>query len=662
MDGKSLDITAERIAQLKAMLPDVFSEDKIDLQRLKQALGEDTFVQGEHYELSWAGKTEARKEIQKQTTATLIPSTDAINRVSTNNNFCPHIFIEGENLEVLRTLQRAYFGKVKMIYIDPPYNTGSDSFVYPDDYTERQDEYKKRTGISDSEGFLNKQDLWRKNVKENGQFHSVWLSMMYPRLYLARNLLREDGVIFISIDDNEAANLKLLCDEIFGGDNFVANVAVIVKTEGRRYGIFAKTHENILIYSKNYALFEETANEIEVEGKEFSYQDEFGGYNLQELRNQNTRAFNSLNRPNLRYPFYVDLSSANKDGFCNVSVEKKVSFEEVYPLVVNGLKSVWRWGKQKSKENEKHDLIARKGTDGVIRIYQKYRKLTESPKTVWFDKKYISNKGTKEIQELIGTGVFDFPKPVELIANCLRIATGPSDLILDFFAGSGTTAQAVLELNEEDGGNRRFICVQMPEKTEEGSEAHKAGYKTIADITQARIRKVIEKIEKERQAKAAKANGELFGANVETRFIASLPAGYRSFKLAASNFKQWNKYVQSEEEILQQLELFVQSQHEDSLPENMLCELMLKSGFELTTPVERISVGEEARPIASLYNVANNRLWVFFDKYSQAVKKRILEAKPERLIFLDSCFDGDDVAITNLQLELREHGIDLTII
>ncbi len=220
MDGKSLDINAELIAQLKAMLPDVFSEDKIDFQRLKTALGEDAFVQGEHYELSWAGKTEARKEIQKQTTATLAPNRAA----SVDFDHAQNLFIEGENLEVLRTLQRSYFGKVKMIYIDPPYNTGNDSFVYPDDYSERQDEYKKRTGMTDENGFLNKQDLWRQNRRENGQFHSVWLSMMYPRLYLSRNLLREDGVIFISIDDNEAANLKLLCDEVFGEENFVANV------------------------------------------------------------------------------------------------------------------------------------------------------------------------------------------------------------------------------------------------------------------------------------------------------------------------------------------------------------------------------------------------------------------------------------------------------
>ncbi len=218
MDGQSLDVTAEKIAQLRAIFPEVFSENKIDFARLKAILGESVVFPNEHYELNWAGKAEARKEIQKQTTATLIP--DKGNSV--DFDAAGNIFIEGENLEVLRVLQKSYFGKVKMIYIDPPYNTGNDSFVYPDDYAERQADYNKHTGITNGDGDLNGQDLWRKNTRENGQFHSVWLSMMYPRLYLARNLLREDGLIFVSIDDNEQTNLKQLMDEIFGEENFVA--------------------------------------------------------------------------------------------------------------------------------------------------------------------------------------------------------------------------------------------------------------------------------------------------------------------------------------------------------------------------------------------------------------------------------------------------------
>ena len=216
MDGSSLNITAEKTAQLKQLFPDIFAEDKIDWERLRLAFGENVFVKDEHYELSWAGKADARKEIQKPTTATLRPKPDESVRFETTGN----AFIAGENLEALRVLQRSYFGKVKLIYIDPPYNTGSDSFVYPDDYAERKSDYEQRAGLIDARGFLNKQDLWKKNAKENGQFHSVWLSMMFPRLYLARNLLREDGVMFVSIDYNEEANLRLLMNEIFGEENY----------------------------------------------------------------------------------------------------------------------------------------------------------------------------------------------------------------------------------------------------------------------------------------------------------------------------------------------------------------------------------------------------------------------------------------------------------
>ncbi|MBI5304019.1 MAG: site-specific DNA-methyltransferase [Chloroflexi bacterium] len=258
MDGQSLNLTAEKIAQLRALFPEVFAENKIDFARLKDVLGETAAFPNEHYELSWAGKAEARKEIQKQTTATLIPAANDTNLRETEiggdsrNSRHEHIFIEGENLQVLRILLKSYFGKVKMIYIDPPYNTGNDSFVYPDDYAERQDEYKKRAGITDSAGYLNKQDLWRKNSRENGQFHSVWLSMMYPRLYVARNLLREDGVIFVSIDDNEQANLKLLMDEIFGEENFIGKITIQSNPRGRQSEQFLATlHDYIFLYAKS---------------------------------------------------------------------------------------------------------------------------------------------------------------------------------------------------------------------------------------------------------------------------------------------------------------------------------------------------------------------------------------------------------------------------
>ncbi|HMS10470.1 MAG TPA: site-specific DNA-methyltransferase, partial [Pyrinomonadaceae bacterium] len=240
IDGKSLDVKAQKLEQLKEIFPEFFSEGKLDLASVKQILGDDELATQDHYELSWAGKAEARREIQKRTTATLIPDKEG----SINFDGSGNIFIEGENLEVLRTLQKAYFGRVQMIYIDPPYNTGSDSFIYPDDYSERKDEYERRAGQKNGGGFLNKLDLFKKNTKENGQYHSVWLSMMYPRLYLARNLLRKEGVIFVSCDDNEVDNLRLLMNEIFGEDNFVAQMVWegANKNDARQIGI---CHENV---------------------------------------------------------------------------------------------------------------------------------------------------------------------------------------------------------------------------------------------------------------------------------------------------------------------------------------------------------------------------------------------------------------------------------
>ncbi len=642
MDGKSLDITADILAQLKAILPDVFSEDKIDFQRLKQALGEDVFVKGEHYELNWAGKTEARKEIQKQTTATLVP-----NRAeSVDFDNANHIFIEGENLEVLRTLQKSYFGKVKTIYIDPPYNTGSDSFVYPDDYTERQDEYKKRTGLTNGEGYLNKQDLWRKNVKENGQFHSVWMSMMYPRLYLSRNLLKENGVIFISIDDNEQANLKMLLDEIYGEENFIGTFPYKKRTAKSDvpFGV-SQDYEWILCYTKGGF-----GAGLQFKRRYFET-DDFpnNGWRLSDLTTQRT----PLERPNSNFTM-IDPKTGKeypvnpqrvwgvtKDTFKDYYKRGKIVFPDDYNFL-NITGPAFRVFESEDKEKS----VLKFGTTDTMKTVS-----TVLPKEVG-----MSETGNKEVVELFGQKIFSFPKSTELIKYLISISNDKGNaLILDFFAGSGTTAQAVMELNEEDGGNRRFICVQMPEKIEEGNEAYNAGYKTIADITQARIKKVIEKLQTERKIKAEKEKGELFNGENDTP---QYPLGFQSYKLTTSNFKHWNKYVTGEQALLEQLDVFQQAEKENSLPENMLYELLIKGGFDLTTTVAKLKISETA----NAYNVDNGILWVFFDKYSPSVKAAILAAKPERLIVLDSCFDGDDVAITNLQLDLRENGIDLTII
>lgn len=355
-----------------------------------------------------------------------------------------NMIIHGDNLAALKALLPQYEGRVKCIYIDPPYNTGNEGWVYNDNVNDPQ--IKKWLGeVVGKEG-------------EDFSRHDKWLCMMYPRLRLLQKLLTDDGVIFISIDDNELYNLKFICDEIFGAQNYVDRITVIVKTEGRRYGFFAKTHENVLVYARNLSSLK--LNQIMVEGKQFEYRDEKGGFNLQGLRNRNVRAFNSTNRPNLRYPFYVDATTAQANGLYRVSVMPKDGWTEVNAQTIDGLESVWRWGKEKAN-NEIFDLCACKGRDGEFRIFQKTRKISETPKTVWFDKSFTSIFGTKELSNIFGKPPFDFPKPISLIQRLIEIGSDKDAIVLDSFAGSGTTAHAVLKMNKADGGNRKFILIEM---------------------------------------------------------------------------------------------------------------------------------------------------------------------------------------------------------
>jgi adenine-specific DNA-methyltransferase len=357
--------------------------------------------------------------------------------------------IHGDNLEALKALLPEYEGKVKCIYIDPPYNTGNEGWIYNDNLTDPK--IKKWLGqVVGKES----EDLSR---------HDKWLCMMYPRLKLLHKLLSDNGAIFISIDENEITSLRCFCNEIFGESNYVSTITVVVKPEGRRYGFFAKTHEYILVFAKKAS--ELFLNEIQVEGTKYTYFDKDGGFNLKGLRNRNVKSFNSKNRPNLRYPFYVNINNPDENGLFETSVEPIDNWKEVFASTVDGLESVWRWGKDKSK-NQKNDLVAYLGNDDELRIFQKERKLTQTAKTTWDNKNFHSIRGTKEITEILGKSIFDFPKPEMLIRQILTIGTDEEDIILDSFAGSGTTAHAVLNLNKEDGGNRKFICIEMEEYAE----------------------------------------------------------------------------------------------------------------------------------------------------------------------------------------------------
>lgn len=629
MDGKSLDVRAEKIAQLKTLFPEAFSENGINWQRLQLLLGEDTFAQGEHYELLWAGKTEARKEVQKQTTATLTPN-DAFAEQQGSTN----LFIEGENLEVLRILQKSYFGKVKMIYIDPPYNTGNDSFVYPDNYTEKQDEYRKRTGISNKQGWLNKQDFWKKNTRENGQFHSVWLSMMYPRLYLSRNLLTQDGVIFISIDDNEAANLKLLCDEIFGEENFVANYYWMRTSTPPSLSIkVRKKLETILCYQKapNNAKFNGGTSE---------------GGDMPLLNETNARKNLLFKKDSVFFKI--------KDGIYAKGLYDKVELLDDITIkngkAINDFSLVgnFKWTQETLNKEMIEGTVFYVKTEKFAIRYQRLGERIKTPSNIISKTECnvgTNEDGVKNIEELFGISHFDYPKPVSLIKYLTNFCCGKNDIILDFFAGSGTTAQAVLELNEEDGGNRRFILVQMPEPTDPQSQAHQAGYTTIAHITKARINKVIEKLEKERAEKVQQK-----GQKQQTKIDATINQStqnlsFATYSLADTNFNIWNSNVQGKEAIAQQLAAFRQSEKIGSQHNQLFVELCLKNGLELSIAYKKQQ---------GFYKTEAG-IWFCFEPYTPAMKDEIVAEKPQKVIFLSSCFAADQ-DISNLQIALQLSG------
>ena len=343
MDGKSLDTKEDVIKKIRAIAPQVFNEDKIDWEKLKSTFGDDINFADERYVLNWAGKSDAFKAIQTQTTATLIPNKEE----SVNFDETGNIFIEGENLEVLKVLQKAYYGKIKMIYIDPPYNTGND-FLYNDKFAESKNEYLQRSGEKDEEGLLTNENLYRKNSKESGHYHSNWLTMMYPRLFLARNLLRDDGVIFISIDDNEVHNLRMIMNEIFGEENFVVEIIIQSNKRGQTYKEIAKTHEYILCFTKTDKC---KINELEKVVDDLNLIDDLGKFNIRELRNRNPK-FGKFNRPNLYYPIYINRNIIDKNDFCPISLYKDDKFNiEVFPLNSTGKESCWRWGKELVENN-----------------------------------------------------------------------------------------------------------------------------------------------------------------------------------------------------------------------------------------------------------------------------------------------------------------------
>lgn len=564
----------------------------------------------EAYEFNWVGKQAARAEVLKPIEKTLRPvKEDSVDWDNTQN-----LYIEGDNLEVLKLLQKSYLGKVKMIYIDPPYNTGND-FVYHDDFAMSADEYAEASGAVDELG-----NKYIKNMDSNGRFHSDWCSMMYSRLMVARSLLSEDGVIFISIDDNEVENLRKICDEVLGENNFVTNI-VWQSTAGSNTGTDIVTvTENILVYTKNRNVFK--FNGKLSDENSYTLSDEYenirGKYSLDKM---DRRRVGSHYSEALNYPITMpDGSLRYPGGYSEKSAEG------------------WNylWSKTKVDWGLKNGFIVFKQNNGVWNVYNKrYSKVDNEGNVIERSTPYrnlitsdICNtaQGTAEIRNLFGNRFFDFPKPTKIINILLNtvVRKDKDSIILDFFSGSATTAHAVMQLNAEDGGNRKFIMVQIPEETPEDSEARKAGYNTIPEIARERIRRAGKKIKEE---------SPLTTADLDT--------GFRVFRLDEGNYEDVKR---SPKEFKQdQLDLFLNNIKTDRNDLDLLFGCMLDWGVQLSLPMTQEVVDGK-----TIYTVNDGDLVACFaENVSEDVVKAMAEKMPLRVIFRDSCFaqDADKINI-----------------
>jgi adenine-specific DNA-methyltransferase len=629
LDLHSQDIPEEKKQELLRLFPEIHTEGgKIDLERLKLAIGETVDVGKERYGMNWPGKADCFKTIQAPSMGTLRPCPEE----SVNFDTTENLIIEGDNLEVLKLLQKSYLGKIKMIYIDPPYNTGKE-FIYPDNYTESLQTYLQYTGQVDSEG-----KKFSTNTEADGRFHSKWLNMMYPRLYLARNLLRDDGVIFISIDDNEVSNLRKLCDEIFGEENFVD--CVIWK---KRYGGGAKEkylvtlHEYALFYAKNKEIHGELFIPLDKESVDRYYKLRDENYHIRGLyRTHPLEAGKAVDdRPNLIFPIIAP------DG-TKIMPERQ-----------------WYWNEERVKESiNKGEIEFIKGKNGWTVHSKQYLKdengeIRQAKAFSIIDDVY-SQHGTNEMIDIFGNAkVFSYPKPSNFLAQIINMGTNNDSnaIILDFFSGSATTSQAVLDLNKQYNGNRKFILVQLPEPCAPDSEAFKAGYKTIADIGKERIRREIKKLNEEDKKKSP----ELFSGEKK-----KADRGFRVFKLAESNFKTWNADIAKKNvtALEKQLELHIDHIRPDRSQEDILYEILIKSGFALTPPIEKLELAG-----MTVFSAAGGTFIICLErKLTIGVIEAMAKRKPERVVCLDEGFTGNDQLKANAVQIFKTKGVNFKTI
>ena len=628
----SPNITDDNIVKIRDLFPGCVTEAKdengklryaVDFDQLRQELSEH-IVEGpqERYNLNWPGKREALLAANAPIAKTLRPCREESVDFDTTRN----LFIEGDNLEALKLLQETYLGKVKMIYIDPPYNTGND-FIYSDDFHEDTDSFLLRSEQKDESG-----NRLVANTNSNGRFHSDWLTMIYSRLRLAKHLLSNDGVLFISIDDNEAHNLIRLGCEVFGEDNFVVQLAVMVNPRGRHLDRFiAKTHESILVFVRD-GFSGNAIVGLEKEGRmveEYNRSDNRGLYRLLGLRNRN-QSFNPTTRSNLYYPLYVNPQTNE------VSVLGDEEFSvEVWPDAPNGVKTCWTWGKEKA-QNESSLLLSEPYGD-AWRIYRKDYLLDDKgeparslAKSLWSAKEFTNDYGRKALKNLFGSAVMDFPKSPDLISRLVKIGTTRDSIALDFFAGSATTAASVLSVNVEDGGNRRFIMVQFPETCDERTEAYKAGYKTISEIGKERIRRAGKKI----------LAGDCHeGWNKDI--------GFRVLKIDSSNMADTH-YTPEETDQAKLFDTVENIKPNRIDPENLLFQVLIDWGVDLTLPTRRETIRQQT---VFFVNEEPYDLIACFDHgVTEELVKELAQYQPLRIVFRDNGFSSDAVKINTEQI------------
>ena len=639
MDGMSMNIEQTEMEKLKSVFPQCFAEGKLDIDKLLGLCGEYIDNDFEKYKFEWKGKMESLKLAQKRSTGTLRPcKAESVNFDETQN-----LYIEGDNLEVLKLLQTAYYNKIKMIYIDPPYNTGND-FVYEDDFADPMARYKEVT-----------QQTTKSNPETMGRYHTNWLNMMYPRLRLASNLLTDDGVIFISIDDNEITNLRKICNEIFGEENFIGTIIIKSNPRGSMSTAeIAGLHEYLVLYCKNRDCVNVIGHELsENMTSEYKFTDENGAYRLLGLRMRGG-FWRRTERPNLYFPIYINPENGE------VSLEKSDVFcEEAVPVQPSTMEDgTWRWSKDKISQNT-HLLFGKtviRDGETVWDIYQKdYLNRDEGRRTkaksIWDESEINYQNGTTEIKNLLGSSaIFDYSKPIFLIEQAMRmIDINAGDVILDFFSGSATTAHAVMHLNSEDMGCRKFICVQLPEACDEKTVAFKEGYRNICEIGKERIRRAGKKILEE------SAQTELGDEEKKP-----LDVGFKVFKLDDSNIKSWDSAPIGDTQIdifYERLNSMIDTVKHDRTDMDVVYEVMLKMGIPLDVEVQYMEINDKI-----VYIVGDFLLMICLGKDITAEDiEGMAQYAPAKIICAEAGF-ADDSALSNAHYILKDRAIELKLV